>query len=393
MGCVRQLLDPAITGPEADRLEADLRSRIVGQDENIRQIVSVYQAYLAGLASPGHPVGNFLFLGPTGTGKTRMVEAIAESLAGDARAVVKVKIDCAEFQQSHEIAKLIGSPPGYLGHRETHAALSQEAINRYHTDQLKLSFVLFDEIEKASDSLWNLLLGILDKATLTLGDNRQVDFSACMIFMTSNLGAREMMSAINPGTGFVTGTPSAASLTVHIERAAEEAARRRFTPEFLNRIDKMLVFQPLGEEQLRRILDIELAALNRRFRDRAAVRFELCIDEPAKSWLLQRGTDMRYGARHLKREIERSLVHPLANLLASGQVRAGDRLHADAGDAGRGIVFYRVAEDLVLGAAAQPEAFVAQASASGGEAQVAPMRSRARGATLKQVPASLPKCG
>ena len=160
-------LDPKQTSREAEKLYADLHNRIVGQDEAIEQIVNSYQMYLAGLSSPGRPIGNFLFLGPTGSGKTRLVESTAESLVGEARAMIKV--DCAEFQHSHEIAKLIGSPPGYLGHRETHALLSQEALNQYFTDKIKLSFVLFDEIEKASDALWNLLLGILDKATLTLG--------------------------------------------------------------------------------------------------------------------------------------------------------------------------------------------------------------------------------
>src|SRR5580704_5493059 len=161
---LHQRLDPTQTGFEAEKLETDLRKRVVGQGEAIQQIVNIYQTNLAGMSSPGRPVCNFLFLGPTGSGKTRMVEAAAESLVGDARAVLK--IDCAEFQHSHEIAKLIGSPPGYLGHRETHPLLSQEVLNQYHTDKVKISFVLFDEIEKASDALWNLLLGVLDKATL-----------------------------------------------------------------------------------------------------------------------------------------------------------------------------------------------------------------------------------
>src|SRR5271166_4724711 len=172
-------LDPSQTGHDAEKLNSDLRKRIVGQEEAVEQVVNIYQMFLAGMTSPGRPIGNFLFLGPTGTGKTRMVEATAESLVGDSRAVIK--IDCAEFQHSHEIAKLIGSPPGYLGHRETHPLLSQEVLNQYQTDKIKVSFVLFDEIEKASDALWNLLLGILDKATLTLGDNRKVDFSRAMI--------------------------------------------------------------------------------------------------------------------------------------------------------------------------------------------------------------------
>src|ERR1019366_3927202 len=197
---ISRMLDPTRTGSEAEKLESDLRKRVVGQDEAIRQIIDVYQTFLAGMSSAGRPIGNLLFLGPTGSGKTRMVEAVAESLVGDARAVVK--IDCAEFQHSHEIAKLIGSPPGYLGHRETHPLLSQEALDQYHTDKIKISFVLFDEIEKASDALWNLLLGVLDKATLTLGDNRRVDFSRAMIFMTSNLGASEMNSIMRPNLGF-----------------------------------------------------------------------------------------------------------------------------------------------------------------------------------------------
>jgi ATP-dependent Clp protease ATP-binding subunit ClpB len=186
----KKRLDPSRTGRDADKLNGDLRKRIVGQEEAIQQVVNIYQMFTAGMTSPGRPIGNLLFLGPTGTGKTRLVEATAESLAGDARAMVE--IDCAEFQHSHEIAKLIGSPPGYLGHRETHPLLSQEILDQYHTDAVKISFVLFDEIEKASDALWNLLLGILDKGTLTLGDNKRVDFSQAMIFMTSNLGAAEM---------------------------------------------------------------------------------------------------------------------------------------------------------------------------------------------------------
>src|ERR1022692_627696 len=202
MGRTNKQLDPTLTGTEAVKLESDLRRRIVGQDEAIDQIVNIYQTFLAGMSSPGRPIGNFLFLGPTGSGKTRLVEATAESLVGDMRAVIK--IDCAEFQHSHEIAKLIGSPPGYLGHRETHPLLSQEVLQQYYSDKIKISFVLFDEIEKASDALWNLLLGILDKATLTLGDNRRVDFSRAMIFMTSNLGAAEMSAILRPGVGFAT---------------------------------------------------------------------------------------------------------------------------------------------------------------------------------------------
>src|ERR1700731_2821124 len=194
------LLDPTKTGKQAEDLENRLSHLVVGQDEAIHQIVRAYQTHVAGLSPVGRPIGNFLFLGPTGSGKTRIVEATAESLLKNSRAVIK--IDCAEFQHSHEIAKLIGSPPGYLGHRETLALLSQEALDQHHTEKVKISFVLFDEIEKASDALWNLLLGILDKGVLTLGDNRKVDFSKAMVFLTSNLGATEMCALTTPRLGF-----------------------------------------------------------------------------------------------------------------------------------------------------------------------------------------------
>src|SRR6476661_4018278 len=260
---LNKVLDPTLTGRDADDLESSLRRKIVGQDEVIEQIVNIYQTYLAGMISPGRPIGNFLFLGPTGSGKTRLVEAAAETLAGDGRAVIK--IDCAEFQHSHEIAKLIGSPPGYLGHRETHPLLSQEALNQWHTETLKLSILLFDEIEKASDSLWQLLLGILDKATLTLGDNRRVDLSQCIIIMTSNLGAGEMSNLVEGGFGFAP-KPNVVDdgFDDKIDRTAVDAARRKFTPEFMNRIDKVVVFKTLRPEHLQQILEIELGMVQQR---------------------------------------------------------------------------------------------------------------------------------
>src|SRR6266581_2820792 len=233
-------LDPTRRSNDAQEFETALRRKIVGQDPAIDKVAEIYQMFLAGLNPPGRPVGNLLFLGPTGSGKTRVVEALAESLFGEPRACIK--IDCAEFQHSHEIAKLIGSPPGYLGHRETHPLLTQEALNQFHTDKLRLSILLFDEIEKASDSLWQLLLGILDKATLTLGDNRRVDLSSCIIIMTSNLGATEMNGLVDGGLGFA---PKAVqvdnALDDKIDRSAVEAARRKFAPEFMNRIDKVVV--------------------------------------------------------------------------------------------------------------------------------------------------------
>src|SRR5271156_5639621 len=229
-------LDPAKTGREAMSLETNLLRMIVGQDEAVQQIVNIYQMHLTGMSAPSRPIGNFLFLGPTGSGKTRIVEATAEALIKNPRGVIK--IDCAEFQHSHEIAKLIGAPPGYLGHRETLPLLSQEVLNQFHTETIKLSFVLFDEIEKASDSLWNLLLGILDKATLTLGDNRKVDFSRAMIFMTSNLGASEMSNIMSPKLGFNVREIQERTaigamddkLNGKLVRTGAEAARKKFTP-------------------------------------------------------------------------------------------------------------------------------------------------------------------
>jgi ATP-dependent Clp protease ATP-binding subunit ClpB len=353
MGRANKQLDPTQTGSEAEKLEADLRKRIVGQDEAIQQIVNIYQTFLAGMSSPGRPIGNFLFLGPTGSGKTRMVEAVAESLVGDARAVTK--IDCAEFQHSHEIAKLIGSPPGYLGHRETHPLLSQEVLNQYHSEKIKLSFVLFDEIEKASDALWNLLLGILDKATLTLGDNRRVDFSRALIFMTSNLGASEMNSILRPSLGFAARDSERRQaagvidqkLGDKIMRVGVEAARRKFTPEFVNRIDKTVVFRPLGVAELRKILTLELNIVQQRiFSSANGAPFVFSLTEPARDFLLGEGTDLKYGARHLKRAIDRLLVHPLSNLIATDQIRGGDLIRVDMDSQVPRLVFSKEAEDM-----------------------------------------------
>jgi ATP-dependent Clp protease ATP-binding subunit ClpB len=346
-------LDPTQTGQDAEKLNGDLRKRIVGQDQAIDQIVNVYQMYLAGMNSPGRPVGNFLFLGPTGSGKTRLVEATAESLVADPRAMIK--IDCAEFQHSHEIAKLIGSPPGYLGHRETHPLLSQEVLNQYHTEKIRISFVLFDEIEKASDSLWNLLLGILDKATLTLGDNRRVDFSHVMIFMTSNLGATEMGSILRPNLGFATSEIEAQhksgildeATTDKVSRAGVEAARRKFTPEFMNRIDKVVVFKPLGQAELKKILGLELGILQTRiFNSSMTTPFVFSVTESAREYLLREGTDMKYGARHLKRAIDRELVHPMSNLIATQQVRGGDLIRVDFDEDENQLTFAKEAEDM-----------------------------------------------
>src|SRR5206468_1457468 len=333
-------LDPSKRSTDTIDFQTALRGKIVGQEEGVQALVDLYQVFRAGLNSPGRPVGNLLFLGPTGSGKTRIVEAAAEILFGDARAVVKV--DCAEFQHSHEIAKLIGSPPGYLGHRETHPLITQETLAACHTDKLKLSFLLFDEIEKASDALWQLLLGILDKATLTLGDNRRVDFSQTLIFLTSNLGGRAITDLMSDGFGFVRAPDKpTAKLDEQVKATAVEAARRRFPPEFMNRLDKIVVFGPLHYQQLMEFLEIELDYLQDRVLQTMKGQFVFRVTRPAKYFLLQEGMDKRYGARHLKRALERNLVHPLANLLATEQVKQGDRLCIDwDGRVGR-LVFWK----------------------------------------------------
>lgn len=339
MGTV--FLDPDQKSPRAQDFEERLSARIVGQERAVRRMSGLYQIFLAGMNPPNRPIGTMLFLGPTGSGKTRVIEAAAEVLYGDPNAVVK--IDCAEFQHSHEIAKLIGSPPGYLGHRETSPMLTQENLDRMHTDDMKVSLVLFDEIEKASDSLWQLLLGILDKATLTLGDNRRVDFSKTMVIMTSNLGAREMSELISGGIGFAPGkgakAPNDTEVDQKIYRTAVEAARRKFSPEFMNRIDKVVVFRSLKEHHLRQILDLELQAVQDRIMQSAGTKFVFQCSETAKDMLLKEGLDFKYGARHLKRAVERFLVYPLSNLVATGQIGLGDLVHVDIDEKSNRLVF------------------------------------------------------
>jgi ATP-dependent Clp protease ATP-binding subunit ClpA len=325
------LLNPEQKGPRAKEFEQKLSHRIVGQERAVRRMSGLYQIFLAGMNAPDRPVGTMLFLGPTGSGKTRVVEAAAEALFGDRNAIIK--IDCAEFQHSHEIAKLIGSPPGYLGHRETHPLLTQMNLDRYHTEDTRLSLLLFDEIEKASDELWQLLLGILDKATLTLGDNQRVDFSRTIVIMTSNLGAREMSELVSGGIGFARAKDPMNScepeLNQKIYRTALEAARRTFSPEFMNRIDKVVVFRSLEEHHLREILDLELHAVQERIMTSARTKFLFHCSDRVKELLLKEGIDFRYGARHLKRAIEKFVVFPLSNLVATEQVRFGDLVFVD----------------------------------------------------------------
>ena len=374
------LLDPTLHSPEVRDFETGLRARVVGQDRAVRRLSRVFQVYQAGLSAPGRPLANLLLLGPTGSGKTRLVEAAAEVLFNDARAVVKV--DCAEFQHSHEIAKLIGSPPGYLGHRETQPMITQEVLEQRYSEKLKLAIVLFDEIEKASDALWQLLLGILDKASLTLGDNRRVDFSHSMVFLTSNLGSNEMSKLMTGGMGFASGPAvNDDELDHKIYRAATEAARRKFSPEFMNRIDKVIVFRTLQPEHLEQILDIELGHVQERIMtSTVGKQFVFKCTRAARDFLLREGTDMNFGARHLKRSIERHLVFPLSNLLATSQIDLGDLITVDLSREGTKLLFLKEDQGALVGGMepAEPEVSLACVStASAGATRALVRRARA----------------
>lgn len=330
-------LDATRMSERAEKFITGVSNRIIGQRDAVRALGGYYQLFVGQLNPQNRPIGSLLFLGPTGVGKTRLIEAAAEQLFDNVGAVVKV--DCAEFQHSHEIAKLIGSPPGYLGHRETSPRLTQENLDKCHTETDKLTLVLFDEIEKASDSLWQLLLGILDKATLTLGDNRSVNFSRCIVAMTSNLGAREMEKSTEGGIGFVWRGDTEEVSNRKTEKTAVEAARKRFSPEFMNRIDKVIVFNSLNDEELRDVLELELDKVQETVMRTGESKFVLCHTQAAKDFLLEQGTDRRYNARHLRRAVENHVTLGLSNLTATGQVQNGDKVVVDINDTGDGLRF------------------------------------------------------
>jgi ATP-dependent Clp protease ATP-binding subunit ClpA len=321
--------------PTRHDLFEQLTSRVIGQSQAMRQIVPYVQMHRAGLAPEGHPVGVFLLLGPTGTGKTRTVEVLAEALHGSERSMLKV--DCGEFQMEHEVAKLIGAPPGYLGHRETQPMLTQQKLNSVTSESSNLSLVLFDEIEKAAPSMTRLLLGVLDKATLRLGDNSTVNFDRSMIFLTSNLGADQMRREINPDFGFegLVEKHARKNQSSKLESIGVGAVRRKFSPEFVNRIDAVITYMPLESNSLRVILDQLLDGLEdhieRRLDDRA---FELSVSEEARELLLEKGTSKEYGARELKRTILRLLTQPLAAMVDRDEIDPGATVRVDVAKGG-----------------------------------------------------------
>ena len=313
----------------SDELIGLLSSRVVGQAHALEHIVPSIQLHRSGLAPEGRPVGVFLLLGPTGTGKTRTVEALAEVLHGDARSVVK--IDCGEFQSEHEVAKLIGAPPGYVGHAQTEPRLNQLVLDDTTSPECDLSLVLFDEIEKAAPSLSQLLLGVLDKATLRLGDGGEVNFENSLIFLTSNLGARDMVSELQPTLGFDTEPRRpGAELSAHLERVGLRAVQRHFSPEFVNRIDAVITYRPLGNESLVAILEQHVVELQRHVQSRLGSRsFDIEVAPAARFFMLEKGTSMEYGARELRRIIHLHLTQPLAAMVANGEVAPGAEVTVD----------------------------------------------------------------
>jgi ATP-dependent Clp protease ATP-binding subunit ClpA len=314
-----------------------LSQKVVGQSAATRAIVPYVYMYQSGLAPVGRPAGVFLLLGPTGTGKTKTVEAIAELLHGDEKKILK--IDCGEFQMEHETAKLVGAPPGYLGHRETVPLLTQQQLMEVTSPGCDLALVLFDEIEKAAHSITKLLLGILDKGILRLGDNTSVEFEKCLIFFTSNLGAREMMKEINPNIGFQSAAPrSQAEISTRLESIALGAVRKRFSPEFVNRIDAVVTYNPLDAEAIETILEHDLRALQEHVNLRLGDRFfSIDVTPEAKAFLLQHGISQEYGARELKRTIHRQLTQPLATMVARGEIRPGGQVKISAKATGDGL--------------------------------------------------------
>jgi ATP-dependent Clp protease ATP-binding subunit ClpA len=321
-----------------DHLTEIVSRKLIGQTSAIRGILPYIEMHQAGLSPEGRPAGVFLLLGPSGSGKTKTVEVIAEALHGSDKNVLR--IDCGEFQMEHEVAKLIGAPPGYLGHRETHPLLSQAKLNAATSERSNLAVVLFDEVEKAASSLARLLLGVLDKAVLRLGDNTTVNFERTLIFMTSNLGAREMLDSITPGFGFASMTGHGDSSKRKLESIGMAAVRKRFAPEFVNRLDAILTYEPLTKEQLRQILDLQIEDIQRHIDRRLGARaFSLAVSKAAREFLLSKGTSPEFGARELKRTLHRQLMQPLAALVAAGRVPPQAAVRADAPHSGEFVSF------------------------------------------------------
>lgn len=327
---------------EVEKLQTALLSKIIGQERAIKQVVNGYIPTTVNMQREGKPLGVYLFLGPTGVGKSETVKQFARFLLGRETAITK--IDCTEFKQSHESAKLLGAPPGYVGHGSTPPRLSQRKIDEHQTETKKVNIILFDEIEKADDHLFDVIMSILGDGVLTLGDNSTTDFSRSFIFLTSNLGSHEIRKLLRgDGMGFQKMEKSIEGMDDAIYRVSKKAAEKKWRPEFINRIDKIVVYRPLTEISLRIILNNELRDLQWRIRqspfkgwnvdskepqpERRDVKFQ--VSTKAKDFLLKEGTSETYGARELNRAIDRFVAIPLASLISSGQVAHGDNVRID----------------------------------------------------------------
>jgi len=324
-----------------------LSRRLIGQPAAIAAVVPYVEMYRAKLNPEGRPAGIFLLLGPTGTGKTKTVEALADVLHGSPKKLLKV--DCGEYQMEHEVAKLLGAPPGYLGHRETQPLLTQQKLSGAASEGCDLSILLFDEVEKAAQSLLRLLLGVLDKATLRLGDSTLVNFEKTIIFLTSNLGARDMSRELRPEFGFESGVarPSGESGD-KLARIGKTAVRKNFSPEFLNRIDSVVTYGPLDSAALVAILDQHIDELqdhiDRRLGERA---FRIEVPARSRRFLMKKGTSAEYGARELKRVLHHQLMQPLAAMVVNGEINPGASVRAEVGP-GKAKLVLRTIDDGAL---------------------------------------------
>lgn len=298
------------------------RRYLIGQDHAIGAIASYLDIAAAALNPPNRPVGTFLLIGPTGTGKTHTVETLAETLHGGDKHVLTV--NCGEYHGDHEVAKLIGAPPGYLGHRETQPAITQAKLNAIASERSPISIILFDEIEKAAPALCRLLLGILDKSTLRLGDGTSVNFDRALIFMTSNLGARDLQDRIDQRFAM---TRSDYDPTKSTRTACVAAVKKHFTPEFINRVDELIHYDYLSPESVRKILDVQIEQLNALLLGRVGIGASIRVSDRARDELCRRGVSRHYGARELKRILYRDVIVHLARLRnagwATGEVTLG----------------------------------------------------------------------